>query len=448
MTRPNILLVHWHDLGRRLGTYGVGGVESPNLDRLADEGIRFDRAFTTAPVCSPARGSLFTGRHPHANGLMGLSNLGWEYAPGARTLPMLLGEAGYRTALIGLQHESWHADRLGYEELHATGEAITHDFRYCEIVAPAAEAWLESAARDRDRPFFASVGFWETHRPWPTDRYDHADPASVEVPGHLPDNRWSRDDLACFEGSIRTADAAVGRILATLDRTGLAGDTWVIFTTDHGIAFPGAKASLYEPGLEVSLIVRPPAAWTSAPRGPTDRLHSHVDLVPTILEAVGAPVPSDVQGMSHAAWLTGASDAPVRDRVFAESNYHDTYDPSRSIRTERFKYIRSFEERPRLVLPGDFAWAAVAWGFGSDHLRHRPAEQLYDLVEDPLERNDLGADPAHATVRDELARELRRWQEETGDPLLHGPIAAPPVPRLGLLGALPDRVRHPGVNGV
>ncbi|HET7572631.1 MAG TPA: sulfatase [Gaiellaceae bacterium] len=435
--RPNILLLHWHDVGRHLGAYGVAGVESPNVDLLAAEGIRFERAFATAPVCSPSRGSLFTGRYPHANGLMGLSNLGWEYAPGARTLPALLSETGYRTALIGLQHESWDAAGLGYEELHALGESIVSDFRYCGGVADAAEAWLERAGSERDRPFFASVGFWETHRPWPTDRYDPADPDAVAVPGHLPDNRWTRDDLAAFQGSIATADAALGRVLAALDRAGLRDDTWVIFTTDHGIAFPGAKCTLYDPGVGVALVMRPPAAWRDAPRGATDRLWSHVDLVPTVLEAVGAAVPDDVQGQSHAGWLRGG-EAPPRERVFAENTFHDRYDPTRAVRTGRFKYIRSAEERPRLVLPQDFAGAAVAWGLGSDHLRHRPAEELYDLDADPLEQRNLAADPEHEATRAELAAELERWQRETGDPLLAGPIEPPPVPRLPLLGALPE----------
>lgn len=432
---PNVLLVHWHDLGRELGCYGAH-VESPNVDRLAAEGIRFDNAFATAPVCSPSRGSLFTGTYPHANGLMGLANLGWEYAPGVQTLPMLLREAGYRTALIGLQHESWHVERTGFEEVHATGEAITHDFRYCELVAEAAEAWLEAAARDSSRPFFASVGFWETHRPWPGDRYVPADPETVEVPPFLPDNRWTRDDLARFHGSIRVADAAVGRILAALDRDGLADETWVVFTTDHGIAFPRAKASLYDPGLRVALVMRPPATW-QAPRGATDRAWSHVDFVPTVLDLVGVPAPG-VHGASHAAFLTGRGDAPVRDRVFAETTYHDVYDPARAVRTPRFKYVRGFEERPLLVLPGDFATAPVTWGYGSEHLRHRPVEQLFDLDVDPLERENLAGNPEFDDVRGALAAELRTWQEETADPLLAGPIEAPPVPRLAQLGALPD----------
>jgi arylsulfatase A-like enzyme len=206
--RPNILLVHWHDLGRHLGTYGRRGVPSPHVDRLAGQGLRFDNAFCTAPLCSPARGSLFTGRYPHDNGLLGLAHLGWEYRSGVRTLPGLLGDAGYRTALAGMQHESSDPATLGFQELFAL--RTNHlEREYCDGVTDAATAWLARAAAG-DRPFFLCVGFEEVHRPYPTDRYRPDDPREVEVPPFLPDNEWTRDDLASFQGCIRVADAAVG----------------------------------------------------------------------------------------------------------------------------------------------------------------------------------------------------------------------------------------------
>ncbi|WP_263168109.1 sulfatase [Streptomyces sp. SCSIO ZS0520] len=431
--RPHILLVHWHDLGRHLGTYGRGGVHSPHLDALADQGIRFDRAFGTAPLCSPARGSLFTGRYPHDNGLLGLAHLGWEYKPDVRTLPALLGEAGYRTALAGMQHESSDPVRLGYEECFALRR--THlEREYCGPVTDAAVDWLERHAAAPE-PFFLVVGFEETHRPYPPERYPPDDPAAVEVPGYLPDNDWTRDDLASFQGSIRVADQAVGRLLGTLDRLGIAEDTWVLFTTDHGMAFPGGKSTLYDPGTEVALLTRPPAAW-GAPRGATDRLFSHVDVVPTVLDALSLPVPGEVQGVSHAEWLRGGDPAPARTRIFTEKNFHDGYDPIRAVRTATHKYVRNFEERPRLALPGDIESSPTRRGLGDDHLRHRPAEELYDLRADPWERTDLAADPAHGALREELAAELRDWQQASGDPLLAGPLAPQPWPRQPRYGAL------------
>ncbi len=434
--RPNILLVHWHDLGRHLGTYGRAGVPSPRVDALAAEGIRFDRAFGTAPLCSPARGSLFTGRYPHDNGLLGLAHLGWEYKPGVRTMPMLLGEAGYRTALAGMQHESARPGTLGYDEYFALrGDHLQRE--YCGPVTDAAVHWLERNAAEPD-PFLLVVGFEETHRPYPTELYPPDDPAGVEVPGYLPDNAWTRDDLAAFQGSIRVADQAVGRLLDALERLGIADDTWVVFTTDHGMAFPGGKSTLYDPGTEVALVMRPPSArpgWQT-PLGPTDRLFSHLDLLPTMLDMLGLPVPGDIQGVSHAAWLSGRDPTPVRELVFTEKNFHDAYDPIRAVRTERHKYIRNFEERPLLSLPGDIESSPTRCGIGDAHLGHRPAEELYDLAADPWERVNLAADPAHRALREELSATLRDWQEATGDPLLDGPLPGRPWPREPWYGAL------------
>lgn len=431
--RPNILLVHWHDLGRHLGAYGHRGVPSPHVDRLAGQGLRFDNAFCTAPLCSPARGSLFTGRYPHDNGLLGLAHLGWEYRSGVRTLPGLLGDAGYRTALAGMQHESSNPATLGFQEFFAL--RTNHlEREYCDGVTDAATAWLAGAAVG-DRPFFLCVGFEEVHRPYPTDRYRPDDPREVEVPPFLPDNEWTRDDLASFQGSIRVADAAVGRLLSTLDDLNLTADTWVVFTTDHGVAFPRAKSTLYDSGTGVALIMRPPESWHT-PRGTSDRLFSHVDLVPTMLDMLGAPIPPEVQGVSHAQWLGGGDPAPAREHVFTEKNFHDIYDPIRAVRDKEFKYIRNFEPRPLLPLPGDLESSPTRHGFGDAHLAHRPAEELYDLRQDPWEQHNVAGDRDYAQVGARLAERLESWRAETRDPLLDGPLTAPPWPRQARYGAL------------
>jgi len=170
------------------------------------------------------------------------------------------------------------------------------------------------------------------------------------VPAYLPDNEWTRDDLAAFQGSIRVADEAVGRILASLERHGLAEDTWFIFTTDHRPGFPGAKSSLFDPGLQVALIQRYPRAWDVAP-GAEERLFSHVDLVPTVLERLGLPVPANVEGVSQASAITDRSVAAARTALFAEKTFHNHYDPMRCVRTATHKLIVSWEERPWIMLP-------------------------------------------------------------------------------------------------
>lgn len=421
MPRPHILLIHWHDLGRHLGTYGAPGVESPELDRLAASGVRYDRAFAVSPLCSPARGALFTGRYPHANGILGLVHHGWGYRNGERTLPMLLGAAGYRTALIGLQHEAADPSRLGFDEVDECRDANGRVVR--DEVADRAAAWIAAAARD-DPPFLLTVGFREIHRPYPADEYPAEDPDSAVVPAPLPDADATRADFAAIRSAVRLADRAVGRILDALDAAGLRETTWVVFTTDHGLAVPGAKGTLTDAGTGVALIQRFPSSW-GVPPTPTDRLFSHVDLVPTMLERLGLPVPDEVQGRSDAAWIADRS-APGREHVLLQKDHHDEHDPIRAVRTNRWKLVRNLAERPRWVLSGDIEASPSRRAIGDDHLRWRAPVELYDLEADPFERDDLARDPAFRPRIDELDDLLRTWQRETGDPLLdyRGRVAA------------------------
>ncbi|WP_020575033.1 sulfatase [Actinopolymorpha alba] len=420
--RPNIVLVHWHDLGTHLGTYGVPGVPSLAVDQLAAEGVRFDQAFCATPLCSPARSALMTGRYPHSNGIIGLQHRGWEYADGVETLPMHLRRLGYHSANFGMQHESANPERLGYDEVHDARDPET-GWQRADTVVDEAAAWLRAPER-RQEPFLAVVGFFEVHRPYPEELYPPDDPDQVAVPAFLPDNAHTRADLAAFQGSIRVADRATGRLIQTLRDEGLLERTWIVFTTDHGMAFPGGKSTLYDPGIRISLIMRPPDDGAAYRREATDRLAAHVDVLPTLLELGGGKVPDEIQGISHAAWLRGG-DEPGRAEVFAEKTYHDAYDPMRAVRTGRWKYIRNAEPGPRLVLPQDIEASPTRAGMGDDHLAPRPDVELYDLSEDPWERRNLAGTPGLASVEGELATTLERWQQETGDPLLAGPIPPP-----------------------
>lgn len=419
--RPNIVLIHWHDLGTWLGTYGVPHVSSPSVDRIAAEGVRFDRAFSTAPLCSPARAALMTGRYPHAVGMLGLQHHGWEYRPDVETLPMHLRRLGYHSVNVGMQHEARDPARLGYDEVIEARDPAT-GWQRADTVVDHALAWLRAPERRRE-PFLAVVGFFEVHRPYPADLYPPDDP--VWVPPFLPDNAHTRQDLAAFQGAIRVADRAVGRLVEALRQEALLDRTWIVFTTDHGMAFPRAKSTLYDPGIRVSLVVRPPDG-TSFRRGQTDRLVSHVDVVPTLLDLAspGAARQLSVDGRSHAAWLRGEEDAG-RSEVFAEKTYHDSYDPIRAIRTSRWKYIRNAEPGPLLRLALDIEESPTRAGMGDDHVRPRPEVELYDLAADPWERRNLAGQPDVADVERELAAALDQWQRATGDPLLDGPVPAP-----------------------
>lgn len=410
--RDNVLFVHWHDLGRYLGVYGHPDVCSPRLDALAAEGIVFTRAHATAPLCSPSRGSLFTGRYPHSNGLVGLAHHGWEYRPGVRTMPQILSESGWYSALFGMQHETSFPDRLGFDEFDVSNS-------FCEYVVDRCQTWLHAHA-DARQPFLLTAGFFETHRPYPADRYQPADSAGVDVPGYLPDTAGVRQDLADFYGSITTADAAVGELLDTLSDTGLDASTWVVFLTDHGPAFPRAKSTLYDAGTGIAMIVRPPVRRNIAPRV-YDELFSGVDLLPTLLGFLGIDVPADVEGLSHADRLLHQDDCnqPVRDAVYTAKTYHDSFDPIRAIRTKDYSYIENYARRPLLDLPWDIEESPSGQAVAPSITAPRPPSELYDLRTDPNESKNLLDRPADddrvAAIADDLAVRLNDWRQSTGD---------------------------------
>jgi len=413
--KNNVLIVHWHDLGRYLGAYGHPDVSSPRLDRLAAEGILFTRAHATAPLCSPSRGSLFTGRYPQSNGLLGLAHHGWEYRSGVRTLPRILSESGWYSALFGMQHETSYPKRLGYDEFDVSNS-------YCEYVVDRAQEWLQDSAENLGgQPFLLTAGFFETHRPYPRDRYEPADSADVDPPDYLPDTPEVRGDLADFYGAIATADAAVGRLLDTLAETGLEASTWVVFFTDHGAAFPRAKSTLYDAGTGIGMIVRPPTNRAIAPRV-YDELFSGVDLVPTLLGLLGLGVPADVEGVSHAGELLAPEPhaEPVREHVYTMKTYHDSFDPIRAIRTKEYSYIENYAARPLLDMPLDIQESPSGLAVSPFVQGPRPQRELYDLRTDPTETNNLLAgDPGTGAgvdaIATDLAVRLHDWRQRTGD---------------------------------
>ncbi|GCL73474.1 sulfatase [Paenibacillus naphthalenovorans] len=427
MNKPNILLMISHDTGRYLGCYGRP-VETPNLDGLAAQGVLFDNYFCPAPQCSPSRGSVITGRYPHNHGMIGLAHLGFSIRDGVATLPMELRKEGYQTALIGLSHETIgepggtnfsSGKALGYEEV------ISVPGDRAPAVGERTAAFLREKAKEGGKPFFASVGFFETHRDF--DEYEHAaDPREKAVPpAYLPDTPDVRDDFALLHGSAKTLDLGVGRILNALKETGLDENTVVIYTTDHGIAFPRAKGTLFDSGLETALIVSWPKQWAG---GRTERqLLCNIDLMPTLLELAGAPLPADLDGRSFLPLLEGKEDS-VRDHFFCELTWHDLYHPMRGIRTERYKYIRNFEPGPSVYLPLDIHRSLSGRAVRDEYYVPNVPEELYDLSQDPLETNNLAGDPAFRDILLELRERVERRMRETNDPLLKGKVPGVPAP--------------------
>lgn len=413
MQRPNILYIHSHDTGRYVAPYGYA-VSTPHYQRLAEEGVLFRQAFCAAPSCSPSRASLLTGQSAHSSGMQGLAHRGWSLNDYNQHIVHTLRTVGYTSTLIGVQHVATDASIIGYDQV------VPLEHTTAEFVAPAAVDFLQHAPAE---PFFAAVGFSETHRIFPEPDTDD-DARWQRPPAPLPDTPATREDMAAFHASARRLDAGVGAVLDALDQTGLAERTLVICTTDHGLAFPRMKCTLTDSGTGVLLILRGPGGWEGG--RVSDALVSHIDLFPTLCDMLEIPRPAWLQGTSLLPLLHDDA-AQVNEAVFAGVTYHAAYEPQRSVRTQRWKYIRRFDGRDRPVLPNcddgpsKDEWLRAGWA-------DRPvaAEYLYDLVFDPHEMENRIADPSVAPILSEMRERLDRWMHDTNDPLLNGRAPAPP----------------------
>jgi N-sulfoglucosamine sulfohydrolase len=414
---PNILYLNSHDTGRYVQPYGHA-IPTPNIQWLADQGVMFRNAFCAAPSCSGSRAALLTGSYCHNNGMMGLAHRGFSLNDPGQHLVHTLREAGYHTEMIGEQHVSASPEELGYDVVHEIENTTVSS------VAPAAIGALGNGI---PQPFFLSVGFFETHRSF-------FPPSSVRdrvyslPPPFLPDTPEIRQDVAAYKASARSLDHGIGSVLNTLHETGLDRNTLVICTTDHGLAFPTAKASLLDRGIGVMLIMRGPGVPAGVAQ---DELVSQLDIFPTVCEVAGIDAPPWLQGRSLVALVSGTEPAGTRSEIFAELTYHAAYEPQRAIRTERFKYVRRFDEYPYPVLancddsPSKDAYLARGWA-----TRPVARERLHDLFFNPGEGRNSIDDPDYADVAADLRSRLHEWMVQTKDPLLDGPVPAPPGARI------------------
>jgi arylsulfatase A-like enzyme len=410
--RPNILYIHSHDSGRYLEPYGHN-IPTPNLARLAKEGILFRQAFDAAPTCSPSRAALLTGQCPHRNGMLGLAHRGFAMTDYRRHIAHTLRPAGYHSVLAGLQHIAARPETIGYDEILKPKSTRAAD------VAPQAVEFLK---RRHSQPFFLDVGFFETHREFPQPGPED-DPRYLQPPAPLPDTPETRSDLAAYRASARLLDRGVGHVLDALEQSGLASNTLVISTTDHGIAFPRMKCNLTDAGCGVSLILRGPGGFTGGK--PIDAMVSHQDLFPTLCDLIGVDRPAWLEGQSILPLIRGER-PEIHEEIFAEVNYHAAYEPKRMVRTNRWKYIRRYDHRTSPVLPNcDDGPSKTVW-LRNGWKQHRPDEEsLYDLLFDPNEQRNLVADASHEVQLHEMRARLDRWMKSTDDPLLRGPVPAP-----------------------
>lgn len=410
-----------------LGCYGNPHVRTPRLDQLAREGMRFNNAFVASPQCSPNRSAIFTGCTPHT---INTSRLHTPMPPWETTVLDLLRKRGYFTGIFRKHHQGEDFEKK-------------LDF-YGDNKAPFS-AFVEKLPAGK--PFFLQFGSTDPHRPYaPGAVTPPHDPAKVTVPPYLPDDPAVRKDLALYYDEIARFDTECGQLLDLLRSRGLLENTLVVVTGDNGLPFPRAKGTLYDPGIQVPMI----AWWQGniAPGGVRDELLSHVDLTPTWLAAAGIDVPAKVQGRSFLPLLRGEA-YEARDAVYSERNWHDTYDPMRSVRTANFKLI--FNARPELGyrpswdLEDSPTWDAIQrWsrrgGLTQQQSRilesSRAALEFYDLRKDPNEFDN-------AIDRNELEAEVLRhrhllsqWMHATYDylpPLSRQANAGDPTSSRGLV---------------
>ena len=432
---PNFVILIADDMAwEDSGPYGNRNVRTPNIDRLAREGMRFDRAILTASSCSPSRASIMTGRYPHNTDA---EQLHWPLPREQVTFVEQLKARGYWTAAAG----KWHLGPHIKNRFDAVAEAGTAGFqlpadrtaRRARLIDADDESgcanWLPALkSRPKDKPFFLWLAALDPHRDYkPNAIVNPHKPGQVIVPPYLPDTPEVRRDLALYYDEITRLDEHVGKILSELDAQGAASNTVVIFMADNGRAFPRCKTTVYDSGVKTPFIVR----WPSKVKaGSTcSNLISSIDIAPTLLELAGMERFKTAQGHSFARLLDDPA-AKIREYAFAEHNWHDYDAHQRAVRTERFKYIRNFDVNLPNTPPADAvrsptfqtmrklrdARKLAAEQMGC-FIKPKPGEELYDCDADPHELRNLASDPAHAETLKRLREELARWQGETRDPM-------------------------------
>jgi len=441
--RPNILLLLAEDMSARVGAFGDSVAVTPNLDALAEQGVRYDNVFTTAGVCAPSRAALITGVHQNAFGAGHQRSHGFAEAeykavppPDVKAFPEILRAAGYFTYVSTKLDYQFSGTNVGEGPFTVWDE---------EAFSASSVSWR---MRPADTPFFGMYAYMETHESglfprwgWPRSivhlvmgafqiflhwgSQEVVAPRDVGLPPYYPDTPDVRRDIAQHYNNIYTMDLRVGELLAELERDGLAEDTIVIWSTDHGDGLPRAKREVFDSGIRVPMIIRWPDKFrpVDAEPGHLDhRLISFVDLAPQILTLAGVPVPAVMEGRLFI-------DAPPREYVFAAKDRMDKWpDRQRAVRDANYKYIRNysvgtvaakslaFRENLSSMLSLWTEWEAGRMDANQRRwFESRPEEELYDLNADPYELQNLAENPDHAGALIRLRRALADWQAHVAD---------------------------------
>lgn len=426
--RPHFVLFVADDLtARDTGAYGSSRVRTPQLDALARESLRFDRAYAASPTCVPARAALYTALMPFRNGAHPNHS---QCNEGVQSLAHYFAVAGYQVVQAGKRHFApasvfpW--GRIEDSEVPEPGFEKNPGLN-TDLDVAAVDRWL--AARRDARPLFLIVADHSPHVVW-TERATF-DPAEVEIPPDHIDTPDTRRARARYYTDIEKMDRNLGALLTSLRKHALWDQTAFLFTSDQGAQWAFSKWTLYDTGIRVPLLVRWPGKVR--PGTHTDALVSHIDVVPTLLEGIGAPVPKDLDGRSFWGVLLGRT-ARHREVVFTTHTGDRQWNrsPARSIRTERYKLIHNLAPDIVYTTHMDLAkdhdggreyWPS--WDEAAKHdpfaaqvlnrYRHHPAEELYDLQLDPYEQRNLAADPRYSPVLAALRTQLASWRATQGD---------------------------------
>ncbi|MFQ6114991.1 MAG: sulfatase, partial [bacterium] len=447
LPQHNVLLLISDDHGiDQLGCYGNPKIKTPNLDRMAKNGVRFTNAFSVAASCSASRGSILSGLYPHQNGQYGhqhnwhhFSLLDW-----VQTLPALLKRNGYQTGVIGKLHVA-PKEQLPFDFVVPGSEIMGN--RDVKTMADKAGEFFN---RDRSAPFFLLVGYSDPHRSaqgmsqmrgvedfsgfgndrsYPGIQPTKYDPADVLVPPFLPDIPEVREELADQYQSITRLDTGIGMVIENLRQSGRYDDTLIIYFSDNGIPFPGAKTTIYDSGVHLPMIICSPEIKKGGSLN--NAMVSFIDLVPSILDWTGTPGPDyELPGKSFLSILN-RHDPAGWDEIYLSHTFHEItmYYPMRAVRTRRYKYILNLFPELEYPFATDLfiskTWQGILKRKSKmmgkrrvDAYLKRPAEELYDLEKDPYEVKNIAANPDYSAVLNELRTKLKMMRERTSDPWL------------------------------
>jgi N-sulfoglucosamine sulfohydrolase len=436
--KKNILLVIADDLGRSLGCYGEKGIKTPNIDAFAKDGTVFNNAFASTASCSGSRSVIYTGLHTHENGQYGLNHFTHHFMTfdHIQTAPGLLRNHRYLTGIIGKIH-------VGPPSVYPWEVVVESPSRDVAWVAQQASSFFEDANRD-ERPFFLTVGYMDPHRDHTRGGFGNGeqevsandppyDPEKVTVPNFLSDIPDVRQELAEYYRAIGRVDRGFGMILESLKEHGFAEDTLIIFMSDNGPPFLNSKTTLFDAGIRLPLLMKCPGFGAGVVN---PNMVSFVDILPTILDWAEYQEPQTAEPRRRGHSLLPILAKSLVDdnwkRVFGSHTFHEitNYYPTRFMRTRQYKYHRNIAWKLDFPFSTDL-YASISWEgmrnvngpvmIGNRPLKdyiQRPAEELYDIVNDPSETANLALDPAHRDILESLRVEVEGWQKMTKDPWL------------------------------